>query len=165
MAMKPGNLISRIASELTAKNKEQSRSTPTANSGAPAAARRVESVKQLQADAYDYFTVPGPTALLYSAERYAMVTLTLRTPGPVAVGTRANLTPVNSGKGVRLVTDEPFVIKLDQGTRLYVVSGAVSRVSVVIDLIPATSDIGLERQVVALLTELNSNIKAMRSTR
>ena len=160
MAMKLPPNIAKIANELSDKNKEQARSiaNPT---GSTAATRSLPTNKRLQADAYDYFTVPGDTQLFYSAEEWVQISIILRTVGPVAIGNRGTLTPVQSGKGTVLVTNEPLTMKLEKGTRLYVASEAVSRLSVIIIPIPATSEVGLERETLNQLMELNANIKAL----
>jgi hypothetical protein len=84
-----------------------------------------------QTDIYNYFTVPGETKILISASRWILVRLTLETAGPVAVGTRATLAPVLSGKGPLLPTGVPFEFTLAPGNRLYILAESVNRVKVV----------------------------------
>ena len=126
----PG-LAGKVATALGAPNKEMARATPSSKGG--------ETPGQLQTyrtEIYTYFTEPGPERLLYSAENWVRLKLTLQTAGPVAVGTRADLTPTLSGKGVLLDTDVPFEVYLSKGARFYVASGSVNRVTVTVEPIP-----------------------------
>jgi hypothetical protein len=90
-----------------------------------------------QTEVYTYFTVAGmppgkSTPILYNGDReWAEVTLVLETAGPVAVGTRADLFPVLSGKGELLITNVPMKFTIAKSDRrLYIASTAVSRVKV-----------------------------------
>lgn len=85
------------------------------------------------------FTNPdaqGEGTLVYSAEKWCKIVLILETAGPVSVGTSAELYPVVSGKGLLLPPDQPVEFTLAKGDRLYMVSNAIDRVSVVIEEIP-----------------------------
>jgi hypothetical protein len=90
-----------------------------------------------QTEIYTYVTVAGlplngQTPILYNADRaWANVTLTLENAGPVAVGTRADLFPVLSGKGELLITDVPMTFTIAKGySRLYIAATALNRVKV-----------------------------------
>lgn len=84
---------------------------------------------QFRTELTTLITKIGPTELVYDGTRiWAQVTLTLETAGPVAVGTRANLTPVLSGKGILLETLVPKTFTIAKGDKLYMASNAVSRI-------------------------------------
>lgn len=97
---------------------------------------------QTGTDASTYFTkASGESELLVKADRlWATVTLTLESAGPVAVGFKSSITPVLSGKGILLQTNEPrkFVIAKGAtgGAGLYIASTSVNRVSVVVEPLP-----------------------------
>lgn len=99
------------------------------------------ATSQGQADsralAFNYFTKVGTTEQLYAGQRqWVVVTLTLESAGPVAVGMFANLQPITSGKGILLTTDLPLKFTIAKGTILYITSTAVSRVKVQIEPLP-----------------------------
>jgi hypothetical protein len=74
---------------------------------------------------------------LYSGDRtWARITVTLETAGPVAIGTKANITPVLSGKGILLRTGVPKTFDIAKGDNLYIASNAVSRLSLEIQPLP-----------------------------
>jgi len=80
---------------------------------------------------YTYFTKPSiRSSLIYSADQWVTVRLTLETAGPVAVGTLQEIGPVLSGKGTLLPTGEEREIQLAKGDRLYEVASSVNRVTV-----------------------------------
>lgn len=91
---------------------------------------------------FTYFTqVPGTgqagTQILYTANRiWADVTVMLETAGPVAVGSADNLQPVLGGAGILLQPNIPRTFRLAQGSRLFIASTSVNRVSVQIDPVP-----------------------------
>lgn len=89
-----------------------------------------------QTRSYSQVVQAGPTSVLLVTESWSTVRLTLRSAGPVAVGTASELMPIASGKGVLLQTDEPYVTNLPGGTRLYVAAGAINRLNVTIEPIP-----------------------------
>lgn len=127
----PPGVVSRIANHLVASSKEVARALPSSKGG--------ETDLQLQTartEAYTYFTVPGPTALLYSAENWVKIKLTLETAGPVSVGQRAALTPVLGGKGRLLDTSVEYETTIARGTRFYIAAETINRVSVTIEPIP-----------------------------
>ena len=88
--------------------------------------------------AQTYFTkVSNETAILYNGDRqWARVTLELETAGPVVVGTQQKITPVLSGKGMLLVTNEPKTLTIAKGTRLYIASTSINRVTVQVEPLP-----------------------------
>jgi hypothetical protein len=99
-----------------------------------------ETPKTLQTyrtEIYSYFTTPTDTSeLMYSAENWVRIKLTLETAGPVAVGTSEQISPVLSGKGRLLNTDVEFEAYLAKGTRFYITSQTVNRISVTIEPVP-----------------------------
>ena len=104
---------------------------------------------QNRTQAFTYFTKVGPTEILYSGDRlWAKVTLTLETAGPVAVGTVQNLTPVLSGVGQLLETDDPTPFTIAKGVRLYIASTSVNRIKVTVEPLPWME------QITALLSDL-----------
>lgn len=120
-----------IFSAMVPSSKELARALPDSKGG--------EESKQLltyRTEAYSYFVQPGSNALLYSAENWVRIKLVLNTAGPVAVGSRAQLNPTLSGKGILLVTGQTYEIALAKGTRIYITSDAIERVSVTIEPIP-----------------------------
>lgn len=112
-------------------SKEQQRILPTAKGGEQA------TLIQYRTDIYSHFTVPeSEGSLLYSAENWVRVKLTLETAGPVAVGNNAQIGPVLSGKGRLLDTGVEYEIYMARGSSLYVVSESVNRLSVTVEPIP-----------------------------
>ncbi len=99
-----------------------------------------ETPQQLQTystEIFSYFTEStNETQLLYSAENWVKIKLSLQTTGPVAVGTKEQLTPVLSGAGILLDTGVEFEAYLAKGTRFYITSQTVNRVNVTIEPIP-----------------------------
>jgi hypothetical protein len=124
--------IKGIANTMAAKNQEAARALPDSKGG--------EVPKQLQTyrtEAYSYFTDPSnDSQLMYSAENWVRIKLLLETAGPVSVGTAAQIAPVLSGKGILLETGVPFETYLAKGTRFYITSQTVNRISVVIEPVP-----------------------------
>lgn len=113
-------------------DKEIARAIPTTKVGE-------EPAIEFQADATQvntYFTVIGESRLLFSAERYIVVTLNLETAGPVAVGTQHTITPVLSGKGVLLETDVDRKFVLSKGDRLYIAAESINRVKFIVEPVP-----------------------------
>jgi hypothetical protein len=126
------NTIQAIAQNLAATSKEAARALPLSKGG--------ETPLQLQThrtEVYSYFTAAdGETALLYSAENWVRIKLTLETAGPVSVGTAAELAPVLGGRGRLLDTSVEYEVYLARGTRFYVVADTINRLSVTIEPIP-----------------------------
>jgi hypothetical protein len=132
MARANPSFIQQVAQTIASRNKEKSRALPDSKGG--------ETPKQLQTyrtDVYTYFTVPSREPfLLYSAENWVKIKLVLETSGAVAVGTAAEISPVLSGHGRLLDTDEEYETSIAKGTRFYIASETVNRVSVTIEPIP-----------------------------
>ena len=134
-------MIARVSNELAQKSKTAEIALPDSKGG--------ETPKQLQTyrtDIYTYFTEStSETQLLYSAENWVKIKLALQTAGPVAVGTIASLAPVLSGHGILLDPDaEPFEAFLPKGTRFYITSETVNRISVTIEPVPWLEQIDLD---------------------
>lgn len=124
-------LIAKVSADLTAKNKDMSRALPSSKGG--------ETPKQLQTyrtDIYTYFTEVGGSRLLYSAENWVRIKLKLKTAGPVAIGTSAEITPVLSGHGILLDTNVDYEAYLAKGTRVFIASESVNRVNITIEPVP-----------------------------
>jgi hypothetical protein len=78
---------------------------------------------------YTIFTkANGVTELIYSTEIWIKIKFLLETAGPVAVGTRQELSPVLSGKGVLLATGVELEWVLPKGDRMYWISESINRV-------------------------------------
>lgn len=117
-----------------------------------------------QSDISTYFTrigsVNGQTPTLYNGDRlWCNVTLLLETAGPVAVGTRADLFPVLSGKGMLLDTGVPATFTIGKGTRLYIASDSVNRVKVELAPFPWIE------QIAASTTAIEDLLRALASMR
>lgn len=124
--------VTAIAQKLAGSSKEADRALPSSKGGETPLAQQM-----YRTDIATYFTEStDKTQLLYSAENWVRVKLELKTSGPVAIGTSATLTPVLSGKGVLLETDELYEAYLAKGTRLYITSQTVNRVNVTVEPIP-----------------------------
>jgi hypothetical protein len=126
------SLVRQVAQTLASRSRDKSRALPDSKGGEPA-----KQLKTYSTEVYSYFTVPTTESdLLYSAESWVKMKLTLETAGPVAVGTAANITPVLGGNGRLLDTSEEWEVILSKGTRIYVTSQTVNRLSVTIEPIP-----------------------------
>ncbi len=135
MALPPSvmkNTIAAVAANLASTSKEAARALPLAKGG--------ETPLALQAyrtEVYSYFTsASGQTELIYSAENWVRIKLTLETAGPVSVGTSAELSPVLGGRGRLLDTAVEFEVYLARGSRFYVISDSINRLSVTIEPVP-----------------------------
>lgn len=119
-------------------NKTLQRAIPTVPGGnaQPQAPKQTRSYAQI--------VEAGPTRMLLVTDSWARVTLTLRSAGPIAVGTASALEPLASGKGVLLQTDEPYVTNLPGGARFYCAAGAINRLNVTIEPIPWMEQIALQ---------------------
>lgn len=158
---KPSPQVASAIRSLSDPNKERGRSA-VAPVGSTPTTRSLPTSPVVQANASDFFTTPTDgTQLLYSADQWVQVVVTLRTVGPVSCGQNASQVPVQSGKGIALVTNIPVTFTLARGTRLYVASTTVSRLSVVITPIAATSDIVDQRQQLAALLDISASLKAL----
>jgi hypothetical protein len=89
-----------------------------------------------RADISTYFTKAGGESLLYQAESWVYLHVTLLDAGPVSVGTRDNIAPVLSGKGGLLITNEVFRFPVQKGARVIIASNTINRVRIVIEPIP-----------------------------
>lgn len=77
------------------------------------------------------------TDVIYNGDNmWAKVTLTLETAGPVVVGNLSGITPVLSGKGQLLETDQPTTFTIAKGTRLYVAATGINRIKRVVEPFP-----------------------------
>lgn len=134
--------VTAVAQRLAATSKEAARALPDSKGG--------ETPKQLQTyrtEIYTYFTrATGVTDLLYSAENWVRIKLTLETAGPVAIGTSASLEPVTSGRGRLLDVNEEYETYLPKGTRIHIISETVNRVSVTIEPVPWLEQISNQQQ-------------------
>lgn len=83
-----------------------------------------------------YFTKVGGNQLLYQAEGWVKIRLMLETAGPVAVGSRDDVSPVLSGKGILLPTDVEITFPMQKGNRIFITAVAVNRVRFIIEPIP-----------------------------
>ena len=133
--------ITAVAQTLAGSSKEAARALPDSKGG--------ETAKQLQTYStriFSYFTpATGLTELLYSAENWVKIKLTLETAGPVAFGDAASLQPMLSGRGIVMDTDKEYEAYLSKGTRIYVISESVNRVSVIIEPIPWLEQLSVQQ--------------------
>lgn len=105
-----------------------------------------ETPGRLQAyrtEIFTYFTVPGDTHELFAFQGWARMTVQLETAGPVTIGQKPTLTPVLSGKGMLIDTDEPQSFVVAKGTRIYIAANTVDRVKVVVEPIPWLDEIAM----------------------
>lgn len=109
--------------------KELSRAVPKAKPGEPA-------LQKNHTEIYTYFTEIGGTQLLLTAQEWLRVRLTLETAGPVAVGTRQQIDPVLSGKGVLLPVGQEVEFVLPRGDRLFITAASINRVKFITEAIP-----------------------------
>lgn len=86
--------------------------------------------------AYTYFTTPGETKLLYSAEGWVKARLILEDAGPVSIGMDQNTNPVLSGKGILLPTNEEIHFVISKGDRIFIAAEAINRVKFIIEPLP-----------------------------
>ena len=84
-----------------------------------------------------YFTQIGESRLLFSANFWCTVKLTLETAGPVAAGTREDVVPVLSGKGVLLDTSLEQEWVLAKGDRIFIAAESINRVKFVVEPKPS----------------------------
>lgn len=103
-------------------------SAPVLHPDIPAAAGRTEIST--------YFTKVGGNNLLYQAEGWVRLRIMLETAGPVAIGSRDDVEPVLSGKGITLIRDVEISFPLAKGNRVFITSGAVNRVRMIVEPIP-----------------------------
>ena len=82
------------------------------------------------------FTKETGSTLLYQAESWVVVRLMLETAGPVAVGTRDDVAPPLSGKGILLPIDVEIAFPMQKGGRIFLAATAVNRVRFIVEPIP-----------------------------
>lgn len=125
----PGESGRAIPGVVQAQINAQTRSVkPLGTPEVPAAAGRTEIST--------YFTKVGGNNLLYQAEGWVRIRLMLETAGPVAVGSRDDVSPVLSGKGILLPTDVEITFPMQKGNRIFITASAVNRVRFIIEPIP-----------------------------
>lgn len=78
----------------------------------------------------------GITRLVHTANTWVKIRLRLENAGSVVVGTRQEIAPVASGRGILLTVNEDEVFELNKGERLYIASETVNRVKTFISPIP-----------------------------
>ena len=81
------------------------------------------------------FTGVGITELQFSANEWTLVSLQLDSAGPVTVGVQEQLGPVGSGKGIAVSTTTRYML-LGPGERLYTLSSAFNRVTMITHSLP-----------------------------
>jgi hypothetical protein len=91
----------------------------------------------LHTEIQTYFTKIGATRLLFSANFWCTVILTLETAGPVSAGTRESLTPVLGGSGVLLDTGDEQKWKLAKGDRIFITAESINRVKFIVEPLPS----------------------------
>jgi hypothetical protein len=89
-----------------------------------------------QTEIFTFNTTPGGTRLLYTAETWVLIRMRLDSAGPVDVGTKEQIDPVLSGKGISLDEEDWTEFTLTKGNRLYYAAGTVNRVKVIIEPTP-----------------------------
>ena len=89
------------------------------------------------------FTSAGGTDLQYSANEWTLVSVQLETAGPVVIGTQEHLAPLGSGRGISVGTTPRYMV-LSPGERLYSLSSALNRVSMVAQPLPNLVAIALK---------------------
>lgn len=123
---------------------EGNRAIPAASGGEPQGA-----LQYARADMYTLFTTTlGASQPFFTADQWVKVKLLLETAGPVAVGTRSQITPVLAGKGLLLTTDVPFEIFLPRGTILYYAAESLNRVNVTVEPIPWAQQLSGELRLI-----------------
>ena len=99
--------------------------------------------------AYTYFTVAGETKLLYSAEGWVKARLNLEDAGPVSIGMDQNITPVLSGKGILLPTNEEVEFYISRGDRIFIAAESINRVRFIVEPVPFLGSILMALNAVA----------------
>lgn len=95
----------------------------------------------IRSDIYTLFTKANGTKLILSLPYWCKITFRLESAGPVAIGTREDLQPVNSGKGRLLPANSDVVVVVPPNNRLYIASTSMNRVSVQVESFPYLSSI------------------------
>lgn len=117
----------------------------------------MRTLQNYRTEIYSYFTVVGEQQIMYSAENWVRMKLTLETAGPVSIGTSSQIAPVFSGKGRLLDTGVEYEVYLSRGARLYVVSESVNRLSVTIEPIPWMEQLSAE--IVSVASVVSSTVQ------
>lgn len=118
-------------------------------------------VGQDRTQIYTYFTIPdGETHLVYSAESWVRIRLTLETGGPVSMGTQQSISPVLSGRGILLLVNDEIDFVIANGNRVYMVADTVDRVKFIVEPIPWLQQLILD--VGALTGRLAQSIRGRR---
>lgn len=80
-----------------------------------------------------FFTKPGVISILHAADSpWVQVTMVLETAGPVAFSTAADFS-VTSGTGIQLTTGVERKVTIAKGSRLYITSTTVNRISYIVE--------------------------------
>lgn len=78
-------------------------------------------------------TTPGTSVEIFRGEReWAEVTLLLKSAGPVSVGVDKAIT-LDKGDSVSLTQDVPLKLTVARGQTLFVFSGAVSQLQIIVE--------------------------------
>jgi len=167
LTLLPGQAIETFADKLSSMggrlSPEMARALPDSKGG-----EEPKDLQRWRTDAYEMFTTEiGPSKVFYSADQWVKIELMLETAGPVAISTRAEITPVLSGRGRLLITNIPIEYILPKGSRLYYAAENINRVGVKIEPIPWAEQLSLEiRRAAAALTGLPERfVTALRGPR
>lgn len=91
----------------------------------------------MHTETFTVMTEPdGLSRLLYSAESWVRVRLALESDGVVAVSTREDLAPLESGKGVLVRAERALDFVLPRGDRLFILAKTDERLAVIVEPIP-----------------------------
>ena len=105
------------------------------------------------------FTSVDTTELQYSPVEWTLVSLQLETSGPVVAGTKPEMAPIASGKGI-LLSARPRYFLLGPSERLYTLSSALNRVSMSAHTLPNLVTLALKAD--ALIGALAKKIGLLR---
>ena len=95
---------------------------------------RAHGREPTRTEVYTLFTdATGVTRLIYTAETWTTLRMTLETAGPVSVGTRENLGNVLSGQGMLLPTGREREWTLPPGQRFFWVAESINRVTLSVE--------------------------------
>jgi len=164
--VKPPQMLQRVAQAMQASGLVE-RALPSSKGNEPQG-----QLQTYRTEIFAYFTVVGGTQLLYSAENWVRIKIEPQTAGPIAVGTRASLTPVLGGGGITLSDGDSYQAYLAKGTRFYIASESVNRVNVTVEPVPwleqldknqqAASE-GLRAAIMSAASSIVAAIAALRS--
>jgi hypothetical protein len=140
-----GDLLARSAASGRPLAPEIQRALPDSRGG-----EEPKDLQRWRTDLGELFTTTlGQSVLFFAADQWVKIQLMLETPGPVAIGTRAEIVPVLSGKGRLLTTAVPYEVVLPKGTRLYYAAENVNRIAFTIEPIPWAEQLSMEIRRVA----------------